>query len=113
MALDESYCEITTFLRSNLRFCQFGCSGLGFDSRAYLGEHNLSHLNSRDLRRELLRNKHLFKDKFKLFDSLDANNSLAISLSDIKFRRFIGMGKVYSHAKLQLHRRSNKRVMRL
>ena len=44
---------------------------------------------------------------------LDANNSLAIYLPDIKFRRFIGMGKGYEHAKLQLDRLSNKRVMSL
>ena len=66
-ALDASYCEITTFLRPNLRFVA----------------------------------------------SLNANNSLALSLPDMKFRRFIGMDKVYEHAKLQLVRLSNKRVMRI
>ena len=41
------------------------------------------------LTRELLRNNHYFKAIFKFFASLDANNSLAIYLPDMKFRRFI------------------------
>ena len=49
----------------------------------------------------------------RLVAILDAYNSLAIYLPDIKFRRFIGMGKGYKHAKLQLDRLSNKPVMRL
>ena len=48
----------------------------------------------------------------RLVAILDAYNSLAIYLPDIKFRRFIGMGKGYKHAKLQLDRLSNKPVMR-
>ena len=65
------------------------------------------------LRRELLRNNLLFKAKFKACSYLDTNYFLAIYLPDIKFRTFIGMGKGYKHAKLQLDRLSNKRVMRL
>ena len=60
------------------------------------------------LRRELLRNKYLLKAKFKLFDSLDAYNSLDMFLPVKTFCRFIGMGKVYEHDKLLLDRSSNK-----
>ena len=53
------------------------------------------------------------RQNLRLVANLDVNNSLAIYLPDMKFRRFIGMGKGYKHAKLQLDRLSNKRVMRL
>ena len=52
------------------------------------------------------------RPNLRLVASLEANNSLAIYLPDIKFRRLIGMGKD-EYAKLQLGRLSNKRVMRL
>ena len=39
------------------------------------------------------------KPNLRLESSLDANNSLAIYLPDKKYRSFIGMGKVYKHAK--------------
>ena len=52
------------------------------------------------------------RPNLRLVAILDANNSLAIYLPDLKLK-FIGIGKGYKHAKLQLDRLSNKRVMRL
>ena len=55
----------------------------------------------------------LLRPNLRFVASLDANNTLAIYLPDIKFQKFIGMGKCYEDAKLQLDRLSNDRVMRL
>ena len=53
------------------------------------------------------------RPNIRLVANLDANNTLAIYLPEKKFSRFISMSKGYKHAKLQLDRLSNKRVMRL
>ena len=65
------------------------------------------------LRREFLRNNQFLRPNLRLQASLDANNSFAIYLPDTKIHRLIELGKVYEHAKLQLDRLSNKRVVRL